>query len=45
VAPSGVLPQPKYQVPHLEVSGPNPSGIVASERKCAFGPFLSILVI
>jgi hypothetical protein len=30
VAPSGVLPQPKYQVSHLEVSGPNPSGVVAS---------------
>jgi hypothetical protein len=32
VAPSGVLPQPKYQVSHLEVSGPNPSGMVASQR-------------
>jgi hypothetical protein len=30
VAPSGVLPQPKYQVSHLEVSGLNPSGMVAS---------------
>jgi hypothetical protein len=30
VAPSGVLPQPKYQVSHLEASGPNPSGVVAS---------------
>jgi hypothetical protein len=32
VASSGVLPQPKYQVSHLEVSGPNPSGMVASQR-------------
>jgi hypothetical protein len=32
VAPSGVLPQPKYQVSHLEASGPNPSGVVASQR-------------
>jgi hypothetical protein len=32
VAPSGVLPQPKHQVSHLEVSGPNPSGVVASQR-------------
>jgi hypothetical protein len=32
MTPSGVLPQPKYQVPHLEVSGPNPSGVVASQR-------------
>jgi hypothetical protein len=32
VAPSGVLPQPKYQVSHLEVLGPNPSGVVASQR-------------
>jgi hypothetical protein len=32
VAPSGVLLQPKYQIPHLEVSGPNPSGVVASQR-------------
>jgi hypothetical protein len=30
VAPSGVLSQPKHQVTHLEVSGPNPSGVVAS---------------
>jgi hypothetical protein len=28
--PSGVLLQPKYQVSHLEASGPNPSGVVAS---------------
>jgi hypothetical protein len=32
VAPSGVLPQPKYQVSHLKVSGPNPSGVIASQR-------------
>jgi hypothetical protein len=32
VAPSGVLLQPKYQVSHLEASGPNPSGVVASQR-------------
>jgi hypothetical protein len=32
VAPSGVLSQSKYQVSHLEVSGPNPSGVVASQR-------------
>jgi hypothetical protein len=32
VAPSGVLAQPKYQVSHLEASGPNPSGVVASQR-------------
>jgi hypothetical protein len=32
VAPSGVLSQPKYQVSHLEASGPNPSGVVASQR-------------
>jgi hypothetical protein len=32
VAPSGVLSQPKYQVSHLEVSGPDPSGVVASQR-------------
>jgi hypothetical protein len=31
VAPSGVLSQPKYQVSHLEVSEPNPSGVVASQ--------------
>jgi hypothetical protein len=31
VAPSGVLSQPKYQVSHLEVSGPDPSGVVASQ--------------
>jgi hypothetical protein len=29
VPPSGVLSQPKHQVAHLEVSGPNPSGVVA----------------
>jgi hypothetical protein len=32
VASSGVLPQPKYQLSHLEASGPNPSGVVASQR-------------
>jgi hypothetical protein len=32
VAPSGILLQPKYQVSHLEASGPNPSGVVASQR-------------
>jgi hypothetical protein len=32
VAPSGLLPQLKYQVSHLEVSGPNPSGVIASQR-------------
>jgi hypothetical protein len=32
VAPSGVLPQPKYQVSHLEASGPDLSGVVASQR-------------
>jgi hypothetical protein len=31
VAPSVVLPQPKYQVSHLEASVPNPSGVVASQ--------------
>jgi hypothetical protein len=31
VAPSGVLSQPKHQVAHLEVSGLNPSGVVASQ--------------
>jgi hypothetical protein len=31
VAPSGVLLQPKHQVAHLEVSGSNPSGMVASQ--------------
>jgi hypothetical protein len=30
VAPSGLLPQLKHQVSHLEVLGPNPSGVVAS---------------
>jgi hypothetical protein len=29
VPPSGILTQPKHQVAHLEVSGPNPSGVVA----------------
>jgi hypothetical protein len=32
VAPLGVLPQSKYQVSHLEVLGPNSSGVVASQR-------------
>jgi hypothetical protein len=32
VASSGVLSQPKYQVSHLEASGSNPSGVVASQR-------------
>jgi hypothetical protein len=32
VAPSGILAQPKYQVSHLEASGSNPSGMVASQR-------------
>jgi hypothetical protein len=32
VVPSGVLSQSKYQVSHLEASGPNPSGVVASQR-------------
>jgi hypothetical protein len=27
---AGVLPQPKHQVAHLEVSGSDPSGVVAS---------------
>jgi hypothetical protein len=31
VAPSGVLSQPKYQVSHLVASGPDPSGVVASQ--------------
>jgi hypothetical protein len=31
VPPSGVLSQPKHQVTHLEVSEPNPSGVVASQ--------------
>jgi hypothetical protein len=31
VVPSGVLSQPKHQVAHLEVSGPNPSDVVASQ--------------
>jgi hypothetical protein len=31
MAPSGILPQLKYQVSHLEASGPNPSGVVASQ--------------
>ena len=29
--PSGVLSQPKHHVAHLEVSGPNPSGVEASQ--------------
>ena len=33
VAPSGVLSQPKNQVSHLEVSEPNPSGVVR-RRDC-----------
>jgi hypothetical protein len=32
MAPSGILSQPKYQISHLEVSGPDPSGVVASQR-------------
>jgi hypothetical protein len=32
VTPLGVLLQPKYQVSHLEVLGPDPSGVVASQR-------------
>jgi hypothetical protein len=32
MAPSGVLSQWKYQVSLLEVSGPDPSGVVASQR-------------
>jgi hypothetical protein len=31
VLPSGVLSQLKHQVACLEVSGPNPSGVVASQ--------------
>jgi hypothetical protein len=31
MSPSGVLSQPKHQVTHLEVPGPNPSGVVASQ--------------
>jgi hypothetical protein len=31
VALSGVLSQSKYHVSHLEASGPNPSGVVASQ--------------
>jgi hypothetical protein len=31
VSPSGVLSQLKHQVAHLEVSGPNPSDMVASQ--------------
>jgi hypothetical protein len=31
VPPSGVLSQSKHQVAHLEVSGPDPSGVVASQ--------------
>jgi hypothetical protein len=29
--PSGVLSQPKHQVADLEVSGPDPSGVVVSQ--------------
>jgi hypothetical protein len=32
MVPSSVLSQPKYQVSHLEASGLNPSGVVASQR-------------
>jgi hypothetical protein len=32
VAPSGVLSQTKHQVFHLEASGPNALGVVASQR-------------
>jgi hypothetical protein len=32
MAPSGVLSQSKYQVSHLEVSGADPSSVVASQR-------------
>jgi hypothetical protein len=32
VALSGVLSQLKYQVSHLEALGPNPSGVVVSQR-------------
>jgi hypothetical protein len=32
MAPSGVLSQSMYQVSHLEASGLNPSGVVASQR-------------
>jgi hypothetical protein len=32
VAPSGVLSQTKHQVSYLEASGPNASGMVASQR-------------
>jgi hypothetical protein len=39
VAPSGVLPHPKYQVSHLEVSGPNPSGVVARAEHSVFLKF------
>jgi hypothetical protein len=31
VAPSDILSQPKHQVSYFEVSGPNPSGVVASQ--------------
>ena len=31
VSPSGVLSQLKHQVARLEVSGPDPSGVVASQ--------------
>jgi hypothetical protein len=32
VSPSGVLSQLKHQVAHLEVSRPDPSGVVASQE-------------
>jgi hypothetical protein len=32
MAPSSVLSQSKYQVSHLEASGPNHSGVVSSQR-------------
>ena len=39
MAPSSVLPQPKYQVSHLEASGPNHSGVVV------FGPMVQIILV
>jgi hypothetical protein len=32
MASSGVLSYPKHQVSNLEASGPNPSGVIASQR-------------
>jgi hypothetical protein len=32
VSSSGILSQTKHQVSHLEASGPNASGVVASQR-------------